>query len=338
MNYNNKKRNYRYGRSSKENKNLSLVRTGAFYGLQYIVDTEETISLNHGLVSTPNFRFYENNTKVMIDFSDHKNNTLESDILKFWKLAGQGATFAVDSGDVHDSITDDTYVLSGSYYFNNIDKSIVFADVISTGTLSDVKSLYLKKDFITTPSFILSAVQAAPTTEHTTKIVNTLGIGSKNSFSYLGIVIGDYIKLQKSNETYEILNYVVDEEGKEIITISGKLEVEDRESSTTYIGVMISNETSIVADLTDVIIGSCSIQDNYITVQCYNNQTNSQCLCRSSGTQTTSFAAKSTCITAATKAANKIEPDVTSLAAMIEKLNTTVTTIVRTSQVDTGKR
>ena len=197
MNYNNKKRNYRYGRSSKENKNLSLVRTGAFYGLQYIVDTEETISLNHGLVSTPNFRFYENNTKVMIDFSDHKNNTLESDILKFWKLAGQGATFAVDSGDVHDSITDDTYVLSGSYYFNNIDKSIVFADVISTGTLSDVKSLYLKKDFITTPSFILSAVQAAPTTEHTTKIVNTLGIGSKNSFSYLGIVIGDYIKLQK---------------------------------------------------------------------------------------------------------------------------------------------
>ena len=62
--------NYSRSRSTKQKqgKNLVLARSGLLYGLKYIKVKIEKVSSNRGITSTPNFLFYSNNTKVMIDF------------------------------------------------------------------------------------------------------------------------------------------------------------------------------------------------------------------------------------------------------------------------------
>lgn len=328
MNLNQLKRNYK---KPEENKNLSLVRSGIFYGLQYVAKKVETVSINRGIVVTPNFTFYDNNTKVMIDFSDYKNIVKESELLDFWKLATKGITFAVDNAESYDSINAETYTLSGSYVFNKIENLIIFADVSSVGTLSTSRVLYTKKAFNNTPSFTLASIDSKIPIEKKTKIINTLGINTKNSFSYLGAVVGDYIQLQKFNTAYEILEYSVDSEGKEIVIISGQITEEDRISQPTFIGILVKklNEADNVVKLDDSIIGSCSIQDNGVILRCFNNQTQPQCSCRNESQQTTIFTPQGICVTAATKlitTANDLT-DIQVLVKTVDSLSKSVASV-----------
>ena len=320
MNLNQLKRNYK---KPEENKNLSLVRSGIFYGLQYVTKKVETVSVNRGIVVTPNFSFYDNNTKVMIDFSDHRNIVKESELLDFWKLATKGITFAVDNAESYDSINAETYTLSGSYVFNKIENLIIFADVSSVGTLSTSKVLYTKKAFNNTPTFTLASIDSTIPTEKKSKIINILGTNTKNSFSYLGAVVGDYIQLQKFNTAYEILEYSVDREGKEIITVYGQITEEDRISKPTFVGILVKklNEVDNVVKLDDSIIGSCSIQDSTIIVKCLDNQTEAQCACRNESQQTTIFSPRSVCATPQAVITAAITSDQSDLQLLVKTVN-----------------
>lgn len=262
--------------------NLFLARSSIFYGLKYVQVEEDKNSINRGVISTPNFIFYNNNTKVLIDFSD-KSNANQQEIVDFWSLTQDGITFTVSNAQIYLDNTKQSYDLSGIYTFRGIENKIIFADVNSVNNLSNTISLYTKNSFSSTLNFKHSSIISTQRQEEETLIVNNFGTLSKNSFSYLGAYPDDYIQLQSKPSKYKIKQIKVDSEGKEIVTVYGRIAEENRINAKTFVGLHIrkNNSLSIPSDLTESAVGSCTYSDeNGIIVACLDNNTEYQCKLR----------------------------------------------------------
>lgn len=297
--------NYLRSRSNKpkSGKNLVLARSGLFYGLEYIQVKEEKNSINRGITSTPNFLFYNNNTKVIIDFSDFRNVVSKEEVESFWKLIHSGMSFTITNGDLFNQATAKSHDLTGTYVFRKIENLTIHADVTSVASVSTDISLYSKNEFETTPTFEFAAIITPPVLQKKTKIYNKLGTHSKNSFSFFGISVGDYIQIQNYSIRYPILELQIDSEGKEVITVEGLIVNEDRVSTKTFIALYIEqkNLKDIEVDLTDETVGSCSVISNGLNVECFNNQTQTQCMCRANDDEDVSFTINGTCIDPTTR-------------------------------------
>lgn len=284
--------NYSKSKQAKKSaKNLVLARTGLFYGLNYIKVKEEKISSNRGITSTPNFLFYDNNTKVMIDFSDHKNTTTKEELDLFWNLLVEGMTFGIYDAELVNSNNKIKYDLSGTYTFSSIEDMVIFANVNSIEKITPDLNLYSKDDFVNLPNFIFTNIIEPEKKETITAIVNSLGKNTKNSFNYLGLKIGDYVQLQGKQNKFEVADYSLDSEGKEIIKIYGDITEEDRTTTKTFIGLFVEkkNEDTIDVDVTDTTVGVCYERENGVVVSCTSNNTNTQCLLRKSTTKEVEF-------------------------------------------------
>lgn len=284
--------NYSKSKQAKKSaKNLVLARTGLFYGLNYIKVKEEKISSNRGITSTPNFLFYDNNTKVMIDFSDHKNTTTKEELDLFWNLLVEGMTFGIYDAELVNSNNKIKYDLSGTYTFTSIEDMVIFANVNSIEKITPDLNLYSKDDFVNLPNFIFTNIIEPEKKETITSIVNSLGKNTKNSFNYLGLKIGDYVQLQGKQNKFEVADYSLDSEGKEIIKIYGDITEEDRTTIKTFIGLFVEkkNEDTIDVDVTDTTVGVCYERENGVVVSCTSNNTNTQCLLRKSTTKEVEF-------------------------------------------------
>jgi hypothetical protein len=267
------------------------------YGLNYVKEKEEKISANRGIVSTPNFLFYNNNTKVIIDFSDASNTTSKEELQNFWNLLVEGMTFSINDAEIVNSNAKPKNDLSGIYQFTNFEDSLIFADVVSIENISENLNLYNKTDFVALPNFIFNNIIEPVKTTPITNIVNNLGKNSKNSFSYLGIKVGDYIQIQAKQNKFEVIDYSIDSEGKEVVKVFGDITEENRTTSKTFIGLYIHkiNESVIDVDITDEVIGSCQTIENGVVVSCTSNNTNSQCQLRQQGTNSVLFTANEEC-------------------------------------------
>jgi len=266
---------------SQEN-NLVLARSSIFYGLKYTKVEQDKNSANRGVVSTPNFLFYDNNTKVMIDFSD-KTNINKQEIIDFWKLTKDGVTFSLENAEIYLDNTKKSHDLGGIYTFKNFENNIVFADVVSVNNVSSILNLYQKDQFSSLLNFKHSSIITQEPQEQETLIVNSFGVLSKNSFKYLGAYSGDYIQLQSKSGKFKILDISVDSEGKETVKVSGFIAEENRVDTKTFVGLHLKKNNSVIipADTTDTIVGSCTYSDeNGIIVACLDNNTEYQCKLR----------------------------------------------------------
>jgi predicted heme/steroid binding protein len=320
----------------KSGKNLVLARAGLFYGLKYYPIKEEKNSINRGITSTPNFIFYDSNTKVIIDFSDFKNTNTKEELESFWKLVQSGMTFTITNGKIYNAATSSSYDVSGTYVFRKLENLTIHADVTSATELSTKINLYSKFEFETTPSFEFSYIITPTNVEKKTKIYNTFGANSKNSFTFFGASIGDYIQLQNFNIRYKILEFSIDSEGKEIITIEGLLPEEDRLSTKTYVALYIEkqNTKDIIINPTDEKIGSCSVIKNGLILSCYNNQTESQCSCKSADMEESLFTENGTCTTTETSQTELTSTDIlTNIAENLVNIIDKKQTIFNTSNM-----
>lgn len=262
--------------------NLFLARSSIFYGLEYVEVEEDKNSINRGVISTPNFIFYNNNNKVLIDFSD-KSNANQQEIVDFWNLTQDGITFTISNAQIYLENTKQSYDLSGIYTFRGVENKIIFADVNTVNNLSTTVSLYTKNSFSSTLNFKHTSIISTQKQEEETLIINHFGVLSKNSFSYLGAYADDYIQLQSKPNKYKIKQIKVDSEGKEIVTVYGRIAEEDRIDVKTFVGLHVrkNNNLTIPNDLTDSSIGSCTYSDeNGIIVACLDNNTEYQCKLR----------------------------------------------------------
>lgn len=273
-------------------KNIVAIRGGSFYGIKYEQVKLEPSSYKRGITVSPNFYFYDNFTKVMVDFSDYKNTVSQSTIDEFFTLTLSGMTFTVSEGEwINDSLTSKKISMSGTYSLSEYKNNILFANVSSLTYYDTNINRYDKNYFVNTPNFVLS-LSTNQKTKTQTNIVNRLGKNSKNSFSYLGAEVGDYIEISRQKTKYQIANIKIDEEGKEIITINGLIPEEDRTTSLTDFVLYVDNFDRTNVDLFNKEkTGRCTVSKDGIII-CLDNQTEAQCQLRKNSNfkETASFA------------------------------------------------
>ena len=115
----------------------------------------------------------------------------------------------------------------------------------------------------------------------------------------MGASVGDYLLLQGEESSYEIEEISIDSEGKEIIKIKGQLEEENRVGIKTLVQLknkVAPNVQSSNVNINDTRIGSCTVGSI-----CYNNQTESQCLLRSTGNTNVKFTENNECVDASNR-------------------------------------
>lgn len=263
-----------------QGKDLIPVRSGSFYGLKIQKKVLESSSYKRGIVASPNFYFYDNDNKVMIDFSDYKNSTTDAQIKEFFTLNLTGQTFTVEQSEwVNTELFKNKITLNGTYTIDAYQNNILFANVVDVKEFESNIKRYDKKYFIDVPNFTL-LVSTSQDDVPITHIINFLGKNSKNSFSYLGASVGDYVSLSISSKKFEIIDIFLDEEGKEVIEILGELSSQDLVSSLTNVVVYVKNQDfSEISNIDNTITGKCNVIKSGVAF-CYDNQTELQCECR----------------------------------------------------------
>jgi len=261
---------------------LVLVREGFLYGLVVEDAKTEKTSINRGITSTPTFVFYANNTKCLIDYSSQNNPQIEKFLGEYFSQIPAGTSFGIYNGYYNDINSNLTADLTGQYTFRTYYGGIIEADVNSVTTLSSTINRYDKTKFEQIPYLVPSTIKLV--SEVKSIIKNKLGKNTKNSFNYLGIKIGDYVKFTDYSSQVKVLDINVDSDGNEYILIDKKLDQMDLTNLKTKISVFISVVDSYVnsPDMTETVTGTCIEYNGNVIISCTDNHTLSQCRFRSS--------------------------------------------------------
>ncbi len=316
-------------KSQVKQEKLILVREGFLYGLKVEKYKSETSSLNRGITSTPSFVFYSSNTKVLIDFTNQTNSDLEKPIFDFFNQIQSGTNITITNGIYNDPNLNVTANVSGVYRFRGYFNGIVEADVISGTILSNKINRYDKTRFEQIPYIVATTFKS---TTDKTVIKNRFGKNTKNSFNYLGVKVGDYIKITDMDKSAKILEIDVDTDGNEYIVIDRDISAIDLTNIKTTVLVYVSvvDAYSTEPNVSETDVGSCIEYANGVVVSCTDNNTISQCRMRSSNSKgiTTEITVGTFCSTPETDAA--VQTDTTTgiiqitnnLANAISSINT----------------
>jgi hypothetical protein len=270
--------------STKQNsrEKLVFVREGVLYGLVIEKAKVDTASINRGIVSTPTVVYYNNNTKCLIDYSNQTNKDLETKLEEYFSQIENGTGLTLYNGSYTDTNSNISADLSGGYVFRSYYNGIIEADVTSATTLSPVINRYDKTRFDEIPYIIAQTITQGVETK--TIIKNKLGKNTKNSFNYLGVRVGDYIKLTDISSQIKIIEMTVDSDGNEYVVVDKDLDAVDLTNLKTKVDVYYAVIDSYVIppDLTETETGACIEYFNGIVISCTDNHTPSQCRFRSS--------------------------------------------------------
>jgi hypothetical protein len=291
------------------------------YGLVIEDAKIEKVSLNRGIVSTPSIVFYSNNTKCLIDYSNQTNSQIQSEIDSYFTQIKSGTTLNLFNGTYADINTEERADLTGQYIFRSYYNGIIEADVTSVASLSSKLNRYDKTKFEQIPYLVPSVLQSE--TEIKSYLKNKLGKNTKNSFNYLGIKVGDYIKITDITSQLKVMELKTDSDGNEYILLDRYVEAIDLTNIKTKIDIYISvvDPYTVAPDISETETGTCTELANNVVIQCNNNHTRSQCRFRSSKTNqiTTQFISGVFCVTPETNKAIQ-----TSSADNLVQLTTTL--------------
>lgn len=260
---------------------LVLVREGVLYGLLVEKYKSETTSLNRDITSTPNFIFYDNNQRCLIDYTNQTNKDIESKIGSFFNQLEIGVTFEISNGSYNDTNLALNSDVSGIYTFKGFYKGIVETEVNSVTSLNETINRFDKNRFEEIPYITVTSLK---NTTLQSIIKNRFGKNTKNSFDYLGVKVGDYIKITEMSSPAKISDMNVDADGNEYLVVDMNVDSVDLTNLQTSVLVYVSviDGYSTEPDLTETEVGSCIEYLNGIFVSCTNNHTLSQCRFRSS--------------------------------------------------------
>lgn len=261
---------------------LVFVREGLLYGLVIQKAKIDKVSLNRGITSTPTVVFYDNNTKCLIDYSNQTNKDIEPKLKEYFSQIESGTTLYLYNGIYTDPNTNITADLTGQYVFRSYYNGIVEADVTSVNSLSTQINRYDKTRFEEIPYLVSNTLVEGSDTK--TIIKNKLGKNTKNSFNYLGIKQGDFIKITDYSSQLQVLDISIDSDGNEYIVVDKNIDDMDMTNLKTKIDVFIPVIDTYITppDPSETATGSCVEYANGIVISCTDNHTISQCRFRSS--------------------------------------------------------
>ena len=266
-------------------KKLVLVRSELLYGLSVEEYKTDKTSINRGVVSTPTIIYYANNTKCFVDYTNQLNGDIEKKIGEYYSQIPPGTTGTFVNGIYNDPTTKEISDISGVYRFLQINNGVVSFDVTSVTSLSSVTTRYDKKNFEDIPYFTSTSVKGSATPK--TIIKNRFGKYTKNSFCYMGVIVGDYIKIADlTSSPIKITEINIDSDGNEFITIDARIDSVDLIDLQTRLDLYLEVKDPItdVGDLSDISsgVGTCVQKINGVFALCTDNHTISQCRLRAS--------------------------------------------------------
>lgn len=257
-----------------EDAELVPARSNVLYGIETKKVNQQKNTTKREIKVVPNITFYTNFTKMFLDFSDYMNNQDRLDVKNFFDLLQSGSQFSLlNSMWNNKSIDPATYDLSGTYTFRKIADNIIFADVVSIESYSTSIARYDKEYFLELPLVEFTTAIDKGKLEVKSYIFNHLGKNSKNSFSYLGVRVGDYVQLQTKTEKHQILEIMGDNEGKETIVVSGDLGDSSYIGSPTLVTVHQKNINKIQLNFDNEKTGKCEIFQDGVLIECIDSHT-----------------------------------------------------------------
>ena len=263
---------------------LVLVRNALLLGLVIEKYKTDTLSINRGIVSTPNIVFHTNNTKCLIDFTNLTNKDQLNSVKDYFEQITTGMTLTIFNGEYYDTNSTESSDISGTYIFQNYSDGIVKANVSSVTGLSTKLNRYDKTKFKDIPYILANTVTDPFEKRSATIIKNKFGKNSKNSFNYMGLKVGDYIEIPSYVTVTQVKDLNVDSDGNEYILIDADLSAQDLTNKKVACNLFIDVVDSYYTEpsISETQTGSCLSFQGGVLIDCVDNNTISQCRFRSS--------------------------------------------------------
>ena len=263
---------------------LVFVREGVLYGLVIENAKVDKTSINRGITSTPTVIFYSNNTKCLIDYSNQTNFDIFKKLEEYFSQIQNGTILYLYNGTYTDVNSNKTADLTGQYVFRSYYNGIVEADVTSVSVLSSTINRYDKTNFELIPYLV--AATFTEQLETKTIIKNKLGKNTRNSFNFLGVKVGDYIKLTDTSQL-QVTDMNIDSDGNEYLVVDKILNPADLTNLKTKVDIYIPTAESFTVspNLEETTVGACVEYQNGVVISCTDNHTITQCRFRAMPTK-----------------------------------------------------
>ena len=169
------RRNTKRTFTQQDKRSFYLVASDVFFGLVFSKEESYDYKINRSLTSTPSFLFHTNQTKVIIDYSNSKNDSDLSFVSSFFNSLEPRITFTIESATYNEPSTGVKANISGVYSFNSFDKGkIVRADLVSATNISSKKDLYNSLYFTATPQLSKASGTISQTQQRKNIVKNTI--------------------------------------------------------------------------------------------------------------------------------------------------------------------
>lgn len=263
--------------TQKDTRSFYLVASDLFYGLVFSSSQNYTYKINRSIVTNPSFVFYDNQTKVLIDYSNSKNNDDLYFIQSFFNSLSSGITFEYSNATYVEDASDLKSNLSGIYTFTSFEQGkIIKANVTSVTNVNSKKDSYFSKFFTKPPQISKASGTVSSTQQKKNVIKNTLSKGLY-SFEKMGVRIGDYIEFtgmeNNSNKKMKVLDIFTDSDGFETIQVDVNLTDEKLIGSPILVNLYLTGESTTKIIIDDKSYGSCILtysDKNSICIPCQN--------------------------------------------------------------------
>ena len=282
-----------------------LVGDDVFLGLVFALKQNFYYKKNRNLITIPSFTYYDNQTKVIIDYSNLKNFVIDdlSFISSFFSSMTNGITFEYINAQYVNDASDISADLSGVYEFESFQSnSLIKANVVSTTDISTTRDFYTSKFFINTPQ--LTRVGDLPngiqSVSRTNIIKNTIPNGVY-SFTRLGARVGDRIEFASSSITnsrrFKIVDLFFDTEGFECIQVDSPLINENAIGTSVLVNLYFEGQPTADYDGSNKTYGAGIIQIGNFPQICISCQSESQFIERAAilNANTSSYTPQTTC-------------------------------------------
>jgi hypothetical protein len=340
------RRNTKRTFTQRDTRSFYLAANDMFFGLVFASTQDYNYKINRTLVSKPSILLYDNQTKVIIDYSNSRNTNDLSFVSSFFNSLQSGATFSIANATYIEDTSTIKANLSGVYTFKTFDQgTIVCADIVSTTTVNTKKDSYYPKFFTDTPQLSKASGSVSSIQQRKNIIKNTLSNGIY-SFKRLGIRVGDYIDFSGTENNQwkkvKVLDIFNDTDGYEVIEVDTTITNENLIGEPVLINLYLEGESETNVDPNDKTYGTCLLKINSTTTSCLPCQNSFLCDKRKLqlNALSSSYTKNSICedSTIQTQAANLISASITGITTAQQITTTATTTTVDNLQAVTSVR
>jgi hypothetical protein len=266
------RRNTKRTFTQRDTRSFYLAANDMFFGLVFASTQDYNYKINRTLISKPSILLYDNQTKVIIDYSNSRNTNDLSFVSSFFNSLQSGATFSIANATYIEDTSTIKANLSGVYTFKSFDQgTIVRANIVSTTTVNTKKDSYYPKFFTDTPQIAKASGSVSSVQQRKNIIKNTLSNGTY-SFKRLGIQIGDYIDFSGTENNQwkkvKVLDIFNDTDGYEVMEVDTKITDENLIGEPVLINLYLEGESENNVDPNDKTYGTCLLKINDTTTSC----------------------------------------------------------------------